>query len=127
MRFAVHLWKRNIITDREFAELVAACIEREPFLGELAVRNRFLTAGQLATILDQQDRHSGESFGKIALERGFMDSERLLGLLDAQRNSTPSTKQLLVELGILTATEAAVEFSRFQRGGNGRLRVSSIG
>jgi twitching motility protein PilT len=60
--------------------------QRVPLLGRLAVHNRMISMSQLAETTEEQGRRSdGSSLGDILVEKGFINSEQLVKLVNAQR------------------------------------------
>jgi hypothetical protein len=89
-------------------ELQAAAVARRqsrPAIGRLAITQRKLTMAQAFRILGQQ-AVTGELFGDIAVQMGFLDEAELHGLLQRQATLTPALSDVLVTQGVLTPEEA---------------------
>ena len=66
--------------------IVAMPSQRTSLLGRLAVHNQMISMEQLAEATEEQGRRSDDSrLGDILLEKGFITSEQLASLVNAQR------------------------------------------
>jgi twitching motility protein PilT len=60
--------------------------QRIPLLGRLAVHNKMISMDELAEATDEQGRRNdGSNIGSILIEKGFINSEQLAKLVNAQR------------------------------------------
>ena len=69
-------------------------------LGRLGMARGLLSEADVANILEEQ-KHSGLSFGKIAVDSGFLTSRQLVELLADQFTTSTSSTDVLQALGLL--------------------------
>ncbi|MBW2715968.1 MAG: hypothetical protein JRD03_07820, partial [Deltaproteobacteria bacterium] len=75
--------------------------QRVSLLGRLAVHNKMISMDQLTESTEEQGRRNGQSnLGEILVEKGFITTEQLAKLLDAQ-------KQMVVRQRASQAASAA--------------------
>ena len=115
LKFGIYLVEQRVISPEQFCGLVKIQQESMMTLASIAVRQNALTILQVSTILDLHNEHPEKLFGDIALELNLIDRAQLNQLLHAQQRTCPSVRQLLVECGLLTARQARVLFTHFEK------------
>lgn len=72
-------------------------------IGKIAIRDRMLTVNQVFEILNVQAEteihaHLQKPFGKIAIERGYLDEPQVKGLLAIQKKIVQPIGEILVKM-----------------------------
>lgn len=81
-------------------------------LGELAVKRKMLSAGEVERVLEAQ-RCSDARFGEVAVEMGLLRPEQVEDLVADQRSRQSRVGEALVELGHLTKSRIEELLQRF--------------
>lgn len=81
-------------------------------LGELAVKRKMLSAGEVERVLEAQ-RCSDARFGEVAIEMGLLQPDQVEDLIADQRSRQSRVGEALVELGHLTKPRLEELLQRF--------------
>lgn len=87
--------------------------EGRPAIGQLAVSSNKLTPSQVSSILREQ-ADTGQYFGRIAKNMGFLTAREIDALLYQQTNLTPSLSDVLVSQHVITHKQAATVWARIR-------------
>ena len=88
------LVKENKISASDFAEAVWKHFKSRPPLGEVAVKEGYLSMNQIFATLSSQVEQ-GTPFGETAVELGFLTREQLATLLLKQEEMSVPVEELL--------------------------------
>ena len=100
MRFCIYLHEEGLLTERDCLRAIRTVCDRTPPLGRLAVKEGFLTVGQLRELLDRQ-AELRRPIGRLAVEAGFLTDTQVQALVDKQRAATPTGRQVVKDLLLL--------------------------
>ena len=112
MWFASYLYKSSVITGDQFAQVVTTQLDRQPLIGQVAVKEKALKPQQLLRVLEVQSEDHDRSFGNIALDLGYLTEQQLSHLVVKQAQSVDTTAQILVELGIFSQERMELELEK---------------
>lgn len=112
INFAIQLVRRGLISPWHFVEALDAELKSRKRLGQIALEKRKLTISQVFDILNQQaDDH--RSFGKIAIDLGYLTEEELSLLLLSQSENAGSMIDNLVKMGVIDEATIEAEYARY--------------
>lgn len=100
-RFGQFLVSRGLLTEADLAEAVDIQHKRQSLLGQVAIREQYMTVRQVMDVLRSQ---AGTSlpFGTVAVQLGYLDEPDVEELLALQANTRPKLADILIEQGRLT-------------------------
>jgi len=105
MWFASYLCENGVITSDRLAEAIRLQLSRRPPLGSLALRIGKLSIDETMTVLTAQTTDGEMSLGELAVERGFLSAEDLAMLVQMQAQHAPSLAEILIEIGAISQKE----------------------
>lgn len=101
--FGEFLITRGLATEEQILRALDSQKKSRPYLGTMAIMEKYLTMKDVYTILNRQVHEPEKKFGQIAIELGLLDEKKLDRILNLQKERTPPhVGELLVEQGVLT-------------------------
>lgn len=101
-RFGQYLVTRGILTGADLASAVEIQHSRQSLLGQVAIREQYMTVRQVMDVLRNQAGTTMQ-FGEVAVQLGYLDEPDVEELLTLQTNTRPQLVDVLIEQGKLTA------------------------
>ncbi|HEY6724151.1 MAG TPA: HDOD domain-containing protein [Polyangiaceae bacterium] len=98
--FEAFLVRRGVIEPLAAVEVLETVCQQRPRLGQLALRERLLSVGEVCDVLERQVE-SRLPFGAIAVDLGYLTAGELGGLLQLQQRTGPRGAELLCSRGLL--------------------------
>src|SRR5690606_15703492 len=94
------LVRRGVIDPLAAVEALEAVCQQRPRIGQLALRERLLSVGEVCDVLERQVQ-SRLPFGAIAVDLGYLTAGELGGLLQIQQRTGPRGAEVLRSRGLL--------------------------
>lgn len=112
--------ERNIVREEDLIKALDAQRAQQIPLGQLAVKEGFLEPKQLFKILTAQREqgNGGGHLGMVAVELGFMTSEKMEELIKMQTETNELLGDILVEQGSLTRSDLLLALKEFRAAGS---------
>ena len=101
-RFGQFLVARGLLTEADIAEAVEIQLTRQSLLGQVAIREQYMSVRQVMDVLRSQAGTSMQ-FGEVAVKLGYLDEPDVDELLNLQASTRPQLADILIEQGKLTA------------------------
>lgn len=98
--FEAFLVRRGVIEPQAAVEALETVCQQRPRIGQLALRERLLSVGEVCDVLERQVQ-SRLPFGAIAVDLGYLTEGELGGLLQLQQRSGPRGAEVLRSRGLL--------------------------
>lgn len=98
--FEAFLVRRGVIDPLAAVEALEAVCQQRPRIGQLALRERLLSVGEVCDVLERQVQ-SRLPFGAIAVDLGYLTAGELGGLLQIQQRTGPRGAEVLRSRGLL--------------------------
>jgi hypothetical protein len=111
-RFSRWLVDRGIFDIPTVSKVLPQCRPEPVRIGELAMRNGYLTAAEVQCVMEAQ-RTTGERFGAAAVRLGLLQEDELVHLLAQQKEDAALLKRALVLQGLLDEKRAHALFSQY--------------
>lgn len=122
LKFGIYLVEQRIVSPEQFCGLVKIQQGSTRSVASLAIAQNCLTMKQVSRILDKtQDDET--QFIDVALSNGLLERSDASHLLKLQQQSGETIRSLVVECGLLTARQAEVLYSHFQRQGSRQIDI----
>ncbi len=101
MLFGEYLLLRCLVDEETLLEALGDQVRDRPFLGELAVREGYMSPWDVYRVINKQ-RNTRRYFGDIAIEMGLVSEEEMDDLIQLQAKATLPLGEVLVKKGTLT-------------------------
>ena len=127
-RFGHFLVARGRLTEADIAEAQEIQQTRQSLLGQIAIREQYMTVRQVMNVLRSQ-AGTALQFGEVAVQLGYLDAPDVDELLKLQISTRPRLADILIELGKLSAEsylQMLDEFHATRSGGHSRGMNSGI-
>ncbi len=111
--FGQFLLERRIIDVGQLTRAIKYQEEQKLRLGELAVREGYMTQAEVDQIRNAQ-KSTDKYFGEIAVEKLILTTDQLKKLITLQKNSHVYLGESLVHLGILSQDEIKKQLDNFK-------------
>lgn len=98
--FEAFLVRRGVIEPLAAVEALETVCRQRPRIGQLALRERLLSVGEVCDVLERQVQ-SRLPFGAIAVDLGYLTVGELGGLLQLQQQTGPRGAEVLRSRGLL--------------------------
>lgn len=98
--FEAFLVRRGVIDPFAAVEVLETVCQQRPRIGQLALRERLLSVGEVCDVLERQVQ-SRLPFGAIAVDLGYLTAGELGGLLQLQQRTSPCGTEVLRSRGLL--------------------------
>lgn len=99
MKFELSLVDSGVIGATDLCRALQRQLVERPPLGQLAIEEGYLDAGQVRCVLAQQRRENNDRFGEIAIDLGFLNREQLATLLLLQHETQRPLAEYLIDGG----------------------------
>lgn len=113
-RFSRWLVARQHIDVTQVSRALVQCQTDHCRVGELAVRNGYLTELQVGAILEAQTS-SGDRFGQIAVERGLLGLDHVVHLLSLQQENPQQLAAAIARLGLMSPSAIMIALEEYQK------------
>jgi hypothetical protein len=113
VEFGQFLVARGLLTEADLNEALDIQQERQSLLGQIAIREQYMTVRQVMDVLRGQ-AGGASPFGEVAVQLGYLDKPDVEELLILQHNTRPRLTDVLIEQGRLTAETCLQMLDRFQ-------------
>lgn len=103
MLFGIYLVENGVLDSDEFFEALKLQVRTRPQIGALAIQQGRLSVSQVFGILKRQCDFPDVSFGKIAVELGYLAPAELDRLVQEQALKVKPLRDILIEGNFLPA------------------------
>ena len=124
IRFGIFLVENKYITANQFVQLVKKQLELREAVGQTALRNGLMTIEQVYQTLALRSKDDSLSFGKAAVQLGFLTSAQYSQLLVAQARNDVGLKELIIRNGWLSRARLDQLFQQFRSGDKSEVRIA---
>jgi hypothetical protein len=101
-RFGQFLVTRGLLSEADLAEAQEIQHTRQSLLGQIAIREQYMTVRQVMDVLRTQ-AGTAFQFGEVAVQLGYLDEPDVEELLRLQVGTRPRLADVLIERGKLSA------------------------
>ncbi len=101
-RFGQFLIARGLVTKADIDAAVDIQQTRQPLLGQIAIREQYMTVRQVMDVLRNQ-AGTALHFGEVAVRLGYLDEPDVEELLTLQAGARPQLTDVLIEQNKLSA------------------------
>src|ERR1051326_7883027 len=115
MHFGLYLKKKGILTADQLVAALEIQLTTLPRIGQLALEEGIISPRDIFDVLRAQRESPGIRFGELAIEMNLMTRDELTRLLMIQANRNRPLIKIVIERGMLSPEQAAVEVPEFRR------------
>ena len=123
IRFGIFLVENKYITANQFVSLVKKQLEKREAIGQTAMRNGLMDVEQVYQTLSLQSKKEYLSFGKAAIQLGFLTTTQYSQLLVAQAKNDVDIKELIIGNGWISRSRLKQLLKQFRMGSSFEDRV----
>ena len=123
IRFGIFLVENKYITANQFVSLVKKQLENREAIGQTAMRNGLMDVEQVYQTLSLQSKKENLSFGKAAIQLGFLTPTQYSQLLVAQAKNDVDIKELIIGNGWISRSRLNQLLKQFRLGSSSEDRV----